>query len=225
MDFDGLVLDTESSAYDAWCWAYARYGETLPRDRWCETIGTDGPHFDPLEVLKQRIGARLETAELEQRRRSYRDRLLEDLEPLPGVVPWLEQARQRGLGVAIASSSTRDWVRTHLERLNLLGYFDVLATADDVSRVKPAPELYLHATSLLDVLPTESIAVEDSPNGTAAAAAAGLFCVAVPGPMTRDLRFEAVDLMLKSLEERRLSDVIEEVESAAGPVGGQPRPE
>ena len=56
----------------------------------------------------------------------------------------------------------------------------------------------------------DAIAVEDSPNGVAAAKAAELFCVAVPGPMTRSLSFEHADLVLDSLASRSLSAVLHE---------------
>ena len=52
------------------------------------------------------------------------------------------------------------------------------------------------------------MALEDSPHGVAAAKAAGLFCVAVPGPMTRGLAFDGADLVLESLAHATLGDVL-----------------
>jgi len=75
--------------------------------------------------------------------------------------------------------------------------------------VKPAPDLYLRAATALGVRPSEAVAIEDSPNGVAAAKAAGLYCVAVPGPMTRHLSFERADLVLASLADAPLSELID----------------
>ena len=101
--------------------------------------------------------------------------------------------------LAVASSSERDWVDTHLERSGMRRHFGVIRCADDVSRVKPDPDLYLVAIEVLGVASGEAVAFEDSPNGVRAARAAGLRVVAVPGPMTRDQDFSDAQLCLPSL--------------------------
>jgi len=93
-------------------------------------------------------------------------------------------------------------VNGHLERLGLRHFFDEVVTVEQVDAAKPAPGLYLRAIELLGVEPGDAIAVEDSPNGVQSAEAAGLYCVAVPGPMTRTLCFEAADAVLPSLDAR-----------------------
>ncbi len=57
LDFDGLVLDTESCVYEAWRRTYEGFGCELPLDRWCGAIGSDLRNFDPLEELNQNIAA------------------------------------------------------------------------------------------------------------------------------------------------------------------------
>jgi beta-phosphoglucomutase-like phosphatase (HAD superfamily) len=98
-------------------------------------------------------------------------------------------------------------VHEHLERVSLREHVDFLKTRDDVPRAKPHPDLYVHALEHLGVHKSRAIALEDSPNGLAAAKAAGLFCVAVPGPMTRELCFDNADLVLESLAEQSLASV------------------
>jgi len=94
--------------------------------------------------------------------------------------------------------------------------WDAICTADrDPARAKPRPVLYLEALELLDVAAREAVAFEDSPNGVLAAKAAGVFCVAIPNEVTRDLGLAeaGADIVLDSLAElppealfRRLSD-------------------
>ena len=216
LDFDGLVLDTESCAYEAWRLVYAEHGCELSLDRWCETIGSDRREFDPFEELRAKVGPGLEVARMQRRRREHRDALLSRLGAMAGVSSRLSEARDLGLSLAIASSSPLSWVAGHLARLELQHFFDALATADEVDRVKPAPDLYLRAATALGIRPSEAVAVEDSPNGVAAAKAAGLYCVAVPGPMTRHLSFERADLVLDSLAAVSLSELIERVALARG---------
>jgi putative hydrolase of the HAD superfamily len=95
-----------------------------------------------------------------------------------------------------------------------------LATRDRVARSKPDPELYRLALSELGVSAAEALAVEDSPNGVAAAKAAGLFCVAVPNPLTADLALDGADVVLTSLADRSIRDVTGA--GAAGPEAEHP---
>jgi beta-phosphoglucomutase-like phosphatase (HAD superfamily) len=90
----------------------------------------------------------------------------------------------------------------HLERLEEAVGWDAICTADgDPARAKPSPTLYLEALDALDVAASEAVAFEDSPNGVLAAKAAGVFCVAVPNEVTRELGLDAAgaDLVLDSL--------------------------
>ena len=92
-------------------------------------------------------------------------------------------------------------------------HFDAIKTSADVERVKPDPALYLAALDALGLDATEAIALEDSPNGIAAAKAAGLFCVAIPNAMTHDLDVSAADLRLASLADLPLAELLHIVEN------------
>ena len=207
-DLDGVVVDTESTDFAAWDRAFRAYGEVMPRDAWVRAIGSDGHHFDPLATLRERVGERLDEKRMQRERRAYRDALIALLDARPGVVPLLDQAEAEGLPTAVASSSEREWVEHHLTRVGLRDRFRLLCCKEDVARVKPDPALYRLAASRLGVEPTEAIAIEDSPNGVAAAVAAGLFCVAVPGPMTRECDFAAAHLQVESLADVSLAEVL-----------------
>src|SRR5262249_54309165 len=121
---------------------------------------------------------------------------------------YVEAAAGLGLKLAVASSSSRDWVAGHLDRLGLLGHFDVLKCSDDVVQVKPDPGLYRAVLDALGVVPHRAIALEDSPNGIAAAKGAGLFCVAVPNALTGRLVLDGADLRVPSLTELPLAQLL-----------------
>jgi HAD superfamily hydrolase (TIGR01509 family) len=137
--------------------------------------------------------------------------LVADQKVLPCVLDYVADARRLGLRPGVASSSSRDWVAGHLERMGLLARFDALACRGDVPRTKPDPGLHLRVLEALEVRPEEAIALEDSPNGIAAAKAAGLFCVAVPNDLTRGLTLSGADLRLGSLAELPLPQLLEQV--------------
>ena len=90
-------------------------------------------------------------------------------------------------------------------KLGLWAHFDVVRCRGDAPRTKPAPDLYLSACAALGVAPGRTVALEDSANGVAAVKAAGMACVAVPGPMTREMDLSAADLQVASLAELDLA--------------------
>lgn len=208
-DFDGLILDTEGPIYQSWVELFQEHGAELPFDVWASIIGTSSQeHFDPFALLEEKTGKPLDRARMAPGRLS-RELALCNAQPiLPGVVEKIQSAKQRGLKLGIASSSNREWVVGHLDRLNLRQYFGVIHTSDDVERTKPAPALFNLALTSLDLQPEEAIVFEDSPNGVAAAKAAGIFVVAVPNALTRQLPLEHADLLLNSLEDAALDDII-----------------
>jgi beta-phosphoglucomutase-like phosphatase (HAD superfamily) len=86
-----------------------------------------------------------------------------------------------------------------LAQLGLTERFAHLSVYDGTCPAKPAPDLYLRACAALGVEPAEAIAFEDSPNGIAAAKAAGLWCVAVPHEITAGLDLSSADLVIPTL--------------------------
>lgn len=210
-DFDGTLLDTESIDLRTWTEVFEAHGVAVPLDRFALRIGTlTGPNeFDELDAL---LEAPCDRDAVTATRRRRELELLE-LEPLrPGVGQFLEDARDLGLRVAIVSSSSRSWIQSNLERLGLVDGWATIVCADgDTTRCKPSPALYLEALELLGVAANEAIAVEDSPNGIASARAAGIFCVGFPNDVTSTLDLSQADLVVESLGDVSLADLLERV--------------
>ena len=209
-DFDGLILDTEEPVYRSWLEVYQAHGQELPFDRWIQIVGSSTATFDPKGHLEQRLGRAL-AQEVLDRRIERRTALVRAQPILPGVVELIDSAREAGLRVGVASSSTRQWVNGHLERLGILERFDCVRCRDDVALVKPAPDLYLAVVECLGVAPSEALAIEDSPNGIAAAKAAGLRCVAVPNVITGGLDLSHADVILPTLEGVTPADLVRKI--------------
>jgi len=211
-DFDGLILDTELPDFESWQEMFVEHGAALPLSEWTPLIGT-ASSFDIYDYLEQQAGRTIDRDDVrERRRRRFHERVIEQA-ILPGVEACIVEAKQRGMKVGLASASSPDWVLGHLARLGLHVHFDTVKTAADVARVKPDPALYRAALDALGLEATEAIALEDSPNGIAAAKAAGLFCVAIPNVMTRDLDISAADLRLASLADLPLARLLEIAEN------------
>ncbi len=211
-DFDGLILDTEESEFRSWQELYAEHNATLPLEDWAVCIGSGVEVFDVFAYLERQIGRPVEREQIALRRRERHLVLLAEKTLLPGVEDYIASAKQLGLKLGVASSSSRRWVTGHLERLGILHHFDYIRCGDEVTRKKPDPELYLTAMQGLGVEAQQSIALEDSPNGVRAAQRAGIFCVAIPNIITGQLPLDHADLRLTSMDEMPLEKLIDYVE-------------
>ena len=208
-DFDGLILDTETASRDGWAWLYREHGHDLPPERWALMVGTvDG--WDIWGHLEELVGRPLDRERENERRYAHELTLLEAERLRPGIAEYLEATERLGLKRAIVSSASRKWIDMHLERLERTVGWDAIVTADhDAERAKPRPTLYLEALAQLGVDAGEAVAFEDSPNGAAAAKAAGIFVVGVPNSVTRDLGLaDAADLMVDSLADLPPDDLL-----------------
>jgi len=209
-DFDGLILETEEPIYRSWKEVYEARGVALPFDLWVKTVGSSNQAFHPQRYLEERLGVPLAQDVIDRRVARRVELVL--AEPLrPGVADLAMAAHAAGLKVAVASSSSRDWVKGHLERLGIAGLFDCLRARDDVEHVKPEPDLYLASLECLGVAAAEAVAIEDSPNGVTAAKSAGLRCVIVPNSITADLDVSQADLRLTSLADVTLPQLLEQL--------------
>lgn len=210
-DFDGTLVDTESVEFRAWEKTFLEHDVKLALERYGVGVGTlEG--FDPLDELELLLGRKIDREGVNEQRRALEFELLASEVLRPGVHEYLEDARELGLKVAIVSSSSDDWIEGNLSRLERShGWECIVAANGDVARAKPAPTLYLEALERLDVAAHEAVAFEDSANGARAARAAGIFCVAVPNPITAHLDVQG-DLNLGSFEELPLARLLEVVE-------------
>lgn len=206
-DFDGLILDTESVWFECYREVLSGYELELTLDRFAPSIGTHGTEF--LDYVEETIGQPGIGSIIDQEVYKLHQQKMELIEAREGVADYLHTAREMGLRIGLATSSNRDWIEHFLGRLGLREYFEVIKTSDDVSAVKPDPELYLRATDELGVKPEEALAFEDSLNGLRAAKAAGLHCTIVPNPVTSLLPFEHYDLRLDSMAEMPLAAMLE----------------
>ena len=202
-DFDGLIVDTEWCEYISISEQFERYGQCYAVEHFQQFVGTAWPTGWTRELIDA-VGEPIDEVLLNAERRRRRDELLHAAGVLPGVVELLDVAHAQGMALAVASSSTRDWVEPHLERLGLRDRFAAVLTRDDVDRAKPAPDLFSAAARALDVSVGRTIAFEDSFNGCTAAKAAGMVCVVAPNRITMIQDFAHADLVVSSLAQLEL---------------------
>lgn len=199
-DCDGLLADTEPVWAAAEAELLARHGQVFTEEDAAATVGRAPDASIP--IYGRRIG--LSDAELpalyDELLGLFRERSA-DVRSMPGARELVSALHGR-IPLGVASGSPRIVVAALLHATGLADAFDVVVTAEDVTAHKPAPDAYLLACERLGVDPFEAIAFEDSGPGVRSAAAAGLFCVAVPTPGADT---SAADLVLPTLEAATVS--------------------
>jgi HAD superfamily hydrolase (TIGR01509 family) len=207
-DMDGLMVDTEPIHFAAFREYMRRHEVELPESVMPEFIGFS--EQDNLRDLKTKYGLDEPLQAMIADRRAIYLELIRTLpiEVLPGFWEFTAAARARGMKQAVVSSAAAVQVEVVLRRLletkpalgGPEGYFDAIVTGDDVTRNKPAPDIYLEGARRLGVPPALCLALEDSPPGAQSAAAAGMIVVAVSNRYTEGLAFPGAQGIAPSLQ-------------------------
>lgn len=215
-DLDGVLIDSETRWDAARRALVAEAGGRWRPSATRDMMGMSAPEWS--RYLRDELGVPLEPKEINDRvvaklLAGYRD----ELPLLPGAVEAVRRlARCWPLG--IASSANRPVINTVLERAGIADAFAATVSGDDVSRGKPAPDIYLDAARRLGVDATRAVAVEDSSNGLRSAAAAGMGVIAVPNrefPPSEDA-LGLADLVVGSLDELRPEAILEALSKRQG---------
>lgn len=200
-DLDGLLVDSEPVQIAAWEDFLAEYGHSLDPALLGQMFGLR--LLDSARLVRDRLGLPLTVEEVMERRDAlFFAALPGRLHPMPGARELVAALRARGVPLALATSGHRRYADVALAELGIEGAFDVEVTGEEVAAGKPAPDIYLAAAARLQLPPERCLALEDAPNGVAAAQAAGMHCLAVPNPMTAGLPgLDRADAVLTSLTE------------------------
>ena len=177
---DGLMLDTEPLYKRAWQHACAELGFDLDDVFYATLIGRPTP--DGEAELVQKFGTDFPLERFRSRWPALWKHEAEasGIAAKPGLLDLLTFAEQRGLRIAVATSSDAAYTEFTLRKAGLTDRFAVMVTGDQVQRGKPAPDIYLEAARQLACEPAHCVALEDSEAGIMAASRAGMIAVLIP---------------------------------------------
>ncbi len=180
LDMDGLMLDSERMARDAWRRALADWGLALPDSLYFQLIGREAA--DTKAILARAFGPSLPVDDAYARKQQYLDEAImrDGIPTKPGLHALLDALDVRGIRKAVASSTHRRFVAQKLQLTGLSGRFDAIACGDEVPLGKPAPDVFLLAAKRLGVPAHECVVLEDSEAGIRAARAAGMTAILIP---------------------------------------------
>ncbi len=208
-DFDGLIVDTEMPQFIIFQEEFKKLGFAYTYKDWWKIIGSGYGEYNPYEHLASLAGDHHDADNFKKSIDGRIRALLNQAQPLPGVVDFINEARRMRIPMAVASSSPQGWVHGHLKRIGLFSAFDKIITSADVTNVKPDPEIFRLAVESLGLKPDQCVAFEDSLNGIKSAKAAGLYCIAIPNDITRSMPLDLADRIVASFNDLRIEDVLE----------------
>ena len=193
-DLDGTLAETDSLHLPTWVDALAPYGIEVDEEFYKERIsGRSTPEIvrDLLPDLTEEEGTSVGDA----KEASFRERAGE-LEPLPGLLDFVEMGRRRGMRIALVTNAPKENVGALLPALKLQDFFETVVLADEVEAVKPDPAPYKAALHKTGVSAEEALAFEDSVSGIASSVAAGIPTVGIASTQTPERLLEAGSFMV-----------------------------
>lgn len=193
-DMDGVLVDSEPYHFLAHKQACFEFGITLTEEYYiahgvsidvqqfyAKAFADAGKAFD--DALFQKVFYR-KLAIYQQLQRDHGIKLIQP------AVTIVKRLYNQGVLMAIASQVDRDEVVHNLRGTSLLKYFPVIVSGGDFGlKKKPAPDIYLKATELLNTAPKSCLAIEDALVGVQSAIAAGIPCLVVPNHFTQAQKF------------------------------------
>ncbi len=199
-DFDGVLVDTEWAIYQSWVHLYAREGQEISIATYAPCLGAGYSHWDPAAHLEKLTGKQYDWDAETPARQAMLEADLERMGLMDGAAELLDWCAEQGIGLTVASSSSRRWVQGWLEKLGIYDRFAGVFTRTDGYAVKPDPALFEAARQCLNLPHEECLIIEDSENGTIAAQNAGIPCAAIPNRMTEASDFSRAAHRFSSLQ-------------------------
>jgi beta-phosphoglucomutase family hydrolase len=200
-DMDGLMIDTERLHHESFKAVLEQYGITpVPNKQGVIHISGISAE-DNWGRFKRQYGLEEDVDILSQKKNDLHYQFLKDkVTAMPGLLGLLKMLRANKFEIAIASSSIRPHIDLVIKTLGISDYIGAIASGDEVTHCKPAPDIFLKAASKLGTLADECVVFEDAMNGMRAAKAANMKVVVVPNSFTSHEDFGLADKIAPSLE-------------------------
>lgn len=179
-DMDGLMFDTERIAMDGWDYAASELGLEIPREIQVKTLGLTEENTK--QLFEDYMGENFDFYKAKDLRISYVYSYIEkNGVPLKeGLIELLDYLKANKYAIAVATSTEEEKAKYLLKKAGIYGYFNVVVCGNMIEKGKPEPDIYLKASELLGIPPSECLALEDSISGILSADRAGMKSVMIP---------------------------------------------
>jgi beta-phosphoglucomutase family hydrolase len=206
-DMDGVIVDSEPIHIEAEKQVLLKHGVKITTEELRTYTGTTAEfEFNDL-IRKYELDTTAKT--LFDEKEVIMFRLLEErTEPTKGVIDLIKELKQEGFKLGIATSGHRKLAHYYLRRLGLESFFDTVVCAEDITRSKPDPEIFLKAAQRLGIEPSECVAIEDAKFGVEAAKRAGMRAVGYRNPSSGNQDLSKADWIVSNFSKLDLKGLL-----------------
>lgn len=199
-DMDGVIIDSEPLHFESDRIVMREFGIELTDEELNPYVGVD--NLQMWSELREKYSIDLSIDELLERQHSSKLELLEteELETIRGIDSLILDLQEKGIAIALASSSAMEFIKLVLKKLGITDYFNVIVSGEQMKKGKPAPDIFLKAAELLKIRPGNCIVLEDSKHGVDAAKSAGMKCIGFINPNSGNQDLSNADTIVSTLE-------------------------
>lgn len=199
-DLDGIIVDSEPLHFEAHQKALGQFGINITIDDYME-FGVAKGDSNFLAEMSKKYGIEIDRAKVSKLKRElYKIIFSKKAAPRKGVLDLIDFLSGRYV-LAITSSGARDTIDFIIQKLSLENKFETIISGDDVTQVKPFPDIYEKALDILGLESADCVAIEDSESGLLAAKGAKIKCIVVPCKFTKKQNFTEADFVFAELGE------------------------
>ncbi|MDP4291783.1 MAG: HAD family phosphatase [Bacteroidota bacterium] len=201
-DMDGVLIDSEPLHKQIEQEILKELGVNLPLEEHFKFASMGKEMWD---ILEKRFGYNRKTTadELHKEKAARYIKALtsKPILPIKGLRELVCSAKEKGIVLAVASSSSVYNINLVLKAIGLERFFSLIVSGEQVPRNKPYPDIYLRTAELLHLSPEECMVVEDSANGVNAAKNAGMYCFGFHNPSSGNQDISPSDRIVNALDE------------------------
>jgi len=178
-DMDGLLLDTERLSEDSFRQTSTLFDLAFDTELFVALTGRSGPAHR--QILAIHLPDEIDAVAFDRHwKKIYNENLSEAVPLMPMAAEFLQNIRQAGVPVAVATSSHTEKANEQLTRAGLAPFLDLITGGDQVSQAKPSPEIYQRVMTAFGADSQQVLVLEDSNNGVQAGLAAGAKTIQIP---------------------------------------------
>jgi len=204
-DMDGVIADTAPYHLKAWQEVFRKRGVKFTEEDFRRQFGQRND-----TIIRTTLGEGVSQSEVDviasEKEENYRQRVRQNIRPLPGAVKLIKSLKEHGFSVALASSAPVENIQLIMRGLGIEDSFQAIVSGREVQEGKPSPQGFLLAAQKLGAEPENCAVIEDAPAGITAAKRAGMHCLAVTNSHPQSSLTEA-DLIVDTLEAVGVNDL------------------
>ncbi|MFL1673616.1 HAD family hydrolase [Paenibacillus dendritiformis] len=207
-DMDGVIIDSEPIHFEIDVETMKYFGVTIAPHELDRFVGMTNPEM--WSILKQEYSIPQSVSEITEFQLKSKIELIRstDLAPIEGIQELIFDLKKNNILIGLASSSPRAFINEVLRKYNFFEYFDSIISGEEVTKGKPAPDIYLEVSNQLNSKPNECWVLEDSKNGVQAAKAAGMKCIGFINQNSGNQDLSRADIIVNNIRDIKVMDLL-----------------